>query len=398
MVKKLKIEPRFGVLNDLTESCTELSFKKPIIKSVHILQDVRDKELERLINIYLMQKTASAKDTESITKAMKRWVEWLEETGICWKTPSVIHSKSPTYGFKQELQCCVNDNSIKTSHNTAANYINCLKSFYEFLIRNNQVPSQGFFEYEIAHHDKGFTTTTDLRIRRTSSHDSNLRPLSAADCQNTVHTINKMDDRDRLLFSLMIDCGFRGAEARTMNRRLIKIDTLVNADSFLIRGVRISPKVGVQTKFGIEREMFITKPLYESLLDYTESPEYEARLKLYEKKYGTSEYYSPLFIAATGEHLSESTQRSMWEKFKKQYKRQHGKTLNHKPHDLRATFGTNLLALLTNEFKDVMAALRVVKDAMGHKHESTTLQYAEYLSHSDMLDKAAEIPEGSPRI
>lgn len=285
----------------------------------------------------------------------------------------------------------MNDSAIRTSHNTAANYINCIKSFYEFLIRNNLVSCHGFFEYEVAHHRKGSITTTDLRIRRTSSHDSHLRPLSPSDCKKALSTINQLDDRDRLLISLMIDCGFRGAETRTMNSRLINIDTLVNSESFLIRGIRISPKVGVQTKFGIEREMFITKPLYESLLDYVESQEYDNRLTLYEQKYGNSDSYAPLFIAATGEPLNESTQRSIWEKFKWQYRKQHGKDLKHKPHDLRATFGTNLLALLTKEFNDVMAALRVVKDAMGHKHESTTLQYVEYLTHNTMLDKAAEI-------
>jgi integrase len=68
-----------------------------------------------------------------------------------------------------------------------------------------------------------------------------------------------------------------------------------------------------------------------------------------------------------------------------------GEKLNQKPHDLRATFGTNLLKLLTNAKSDVIDALGFVKDTMGHQNEATTLRYVRYLKHSKMLNKAADI-------
>jgi len=58
-------------------------------------------------------------------------------------------------------------------------------------------------------------------------------------------------------------------------------------------------------------------------------------------------------------------------------------------HQTRATFGTWLMETALR-VGDAISAIAFVRDAMLHKHESTTLKYVKFLSDSKMKHAAAD--------
>ncbi len=178
-----------------------------------------------------------------------------------------------------------------------------------------------------------------------------------------------------------------------MNAELFTVERLHESSSFLIENIVIGPDVGVETKLGKHRDLFITELFYEEVLDYIDSEEYQAALEKYQLKYKDNLIpgYTPLFITKTGEPFNENRFYNVWKLFKRLYKLKYKVAFKYKPHDLRATFGTSLLRILTDHDGNILDALDTVKDVLGHDDVSITLKYVEYQKHEDMLNKAANI-------
>ncbi|MEZ8201221.1 tyrosine-type recombinase/integrase [Vibrio splendidus] len=390
-IRMVKTEVRFGIPAEASLQDSSLAIDIRRRASIYAIVGIRNQGLSNAVNTFIMYKAAKCVDTSSISKALHTWCIWLDETGINAFTPAILHYKSPTYGFKEELLIRVNENKC-LSYTTASSYINTIKSFYQFLIDNDVVPPNIFFKNTISYSGRRYIHSTDLTIRLVKKHQSSsLNPLNQQKCVCVLEVIRGMDTRNYLMFMLMLGCGLRGQEVCTMNSKLFKADIFANNESFLISGLEIGPRVGISTKFSRHRDLFITKPLYEEALDYVESEDYESHVTKYNKKYETNESYIPLFLTSAGEPISKSVLYNTWGQVKKEVISRFNIALKHKPHDLRATFGTNLLRLLTQEIDDVSGSLEVVMTAMGHKSESQTLKYVKYLSHSNMMDKAADI-------
>lgn len=390
MIRLVKVKCRYGEVKPLNGLDTSMEFVKPKFKKLHVVEGCVDTQLQKLINIFLMHKASTNKDIGSISRALFIWLTWLEVEGLDAFTPHILHYKSPTYAFKEYLLIRIHD--VKDlSHSTANSYLNAIKNFYVFLDGNKILPLEGFFKHELSMTRRGTVSSTDLRIKKINNHESSLNPLKQRDVDRLLEVIELMPDRDKLLISLLLGCGLRGQEARTMNALLFNEDTLIESDSFLIQDIIIGNKTGVETKFLIDRELFITKPLYEQVLDYIDSKDYQNSLSKYKAKFTYDSKYLPLFLTNNGNLLNKQAYYNIWNKFKELYKREYKTEFKHKPHDLRATFGTSLLQILSKETGDVLAALGVVKVALGHKDESQTLKYAKYLTHSKMLNRAAQI-------
>lgn len=357
-------------------------------KTVGILAGINRAELSRLVNVFILDKAATCVETNSITKALKLWVVWLEETEIDPFSPAALHYKSPTYGFREELLLKVNYHK-SISYNTAANYINVIKNFYQFLGDINVLEPTLFFRHEQKFNGRGKAiNATDLSIRPLRKHQgSSLNPLTKSECTVLLSIIEKLSRRDYLMIMLMLGCGLRGQEVITMNSCLFSSEVFSENESFLIQGLEIGPDVGVMTKFSIPRELFITKVLYEEVLDFVEDANYLRALK----KAPSQNNCKPLFLLSNGNRINKSTLYNVWTKIKKEFAENTGKPLAHKPHDLRATFGSNLLRLLADEVAHIDDALHLVKTAMGHKNVVQTMKYVSHLSRRDTLAQAAEV-------
>ena len=266
---------RYGVPREIKPEDSNFVIDTKKTKTVGILAGINRAELSRLVNVFILDKAATCVDTNSITKALKLWVVWLEETEIDPFSPAALHYKSPTYGFKEELLLKVN-NHKSISYNTAANYINVIKNFYQFLGDINVLEPMLFFRYEQKFNGRGKAiNATDLSIRPLRKHQgSSLNPLTKSECTVLLSIIEKLSRRDYLMIMLMLGCGLRGQEVITMNSCLFSSEVFSENESFLIQGLEIGPDVGIMTKFSIPRELFITKVLYEEVLDFVEDANY----------------------------------------------------------------------------------------------------------------------------
>ena len=61
------IECRFGVIDQLTLNDDKHTFTSPILKKVKIISGAKDKNLERLMNIAIMEKASQVKESFSVS-------------------------------------------------------------------------------------------------------------------------------------------------------------------------------------------------------------------------------------------------------------------------------------------------------------------------------------------
>ncbi|WP_407225986.1 site-specific integrase [Enterobacter kobei] len=106
---------------------------------------------------------------------------------------------------------------------------------------------------------------------------------------------------------LMKNCGLRLDEMLTLPSSLFTEEYLasVPVSELTIRGLHIGPRCGVHTKFGMTRELFITRRLYEQVLDYLADEEYEKKIQKWRARQGGEGRHEPLFLMANGKRMSE---------------------------------------------------------------------------------------------
>ncbi|WP_297478355.1 site-specific integrase [uncultured Photobacterium sp.] len=376
-----------------------VEFKSPYrtIKVPVLVGPVKN-DLADLIHIYLIGKASNgAKDLSSTAKAFKTWCLWLNEHDIEPFKPCFEKQRTPTYGFRYELMTRIQNQEIAAS--TASQYINTIKSFYEFLEAKKYVKPGVFFQHEVCIIDgKRPIQSTDLRLKTPRKHSSSLNPLDLTEQINIqIASAKAISIEYQLILKLMLNCGLRIKEAVTINTMLFNEETLLNSEGALIKGLVISPNTGVATKFGIKRELFITSSLYEQILDYIDTDTYKKRQKILYSVHSNEfknidKGYAPIFITQAGNPFKPETFYGGWTKIKKQYQKEHDHSFPHHPHDCRATFGTNFLnSALKVTNGDHSVALRQTKDVLGHANVSTTLKYIRYLERKSINQAVAEV-------
>lgn len=103
MLEIKTIRCRFGVINQLDLDDEKHTFTSPTLKKVKIISGAKDKCLERLINISIMEKASQVKESFTYTKALLSWLKFIEANDIEPYKPTPLHYNSPTYGFREDL-------------------------------------------------------------------------------------------------------------------------------------------------------------------------------------------------------------------------------------------------------------------------------------------------------
>jgi integrase len=120
------------------------------------------------------------------------------------------------------------------------------------------------------------------------------------------------------------------------------------------------------------------------------SDEYEERLRKFRTLYGDKTKNEPVFLTREGQPYTKNAFYEPWYKFKNKIRKLMGEApFNHKPHDLRATFGTNWLEAALNAGYAASEALASLKLVMGHENETTTMKYIDFHNKNDMSDEVA---------
>ena len=378
-----RVPYRSGVMHELAEGESEIRFLDGgKLYYIPCIVGMVNQRLSEYIHYFIVEKAiAGRKDLVPYAKAFLFWGRWLENECVDPFENNVNKLKHPTYGYLYHIRHQVKENRIASS--TASNYMNVIRSFYETIHGLGVIESvAGFFQYERSIID-GYrmVQTSDLSIRIVSKQRKSLKPLNEIE-QKTVSTLVSQENKSfGLKIKLMMNSGLRLDEVLTLPSGIFDEGLLAITEGNLIRGTYIGPSIKVHTKFGKERELFISRVLYEEILDYIVSDEYEYLLRRWRLKYGDDQKYEPLFITRNGQLYSSATFYSKWYKFRTSA----ANTLSvaefkHKPHDLRATFATNFLVSALKHFPDMTSsALATVQYWMGHENISTA--YSGQLEH-----------------
>ena len=346
------------------------------------------------VNLWLnfLVNVRKAKNINSNVRAIKRYWNFLESNGLRWNHLPKQKSLKPTYRFKNDdlLQSAKNG-LIKLS--TAATYICHIVSFYKWaghegLIHyseNNkpfemelvQVPNCGPLSFI----NRNFViSSTDLRIRNPRKNlEQQLCPFTEDEIRTFFQIISSFTDEFLLHQMLQFQCGLRMEEAC-----FFPLSLVFNPPSHETRfDIEIGPHVGVPTKYGKIRTIEVPASLMKKMYLYSVSSRRAER----QKKQTTTK---TLLLNQRGLPLTPINVTQHYCKAKRTYKEITGRSLNHRPHDARATYGIYTLASLL-EHLSPLYAMTLVMGWMGHRHESTTWRYLRYLNREQLNSHAISI-------
>jgi site-specific recombinase XerD len=163
------------------------------------------------------------------------------------------------------------------------------------------------------------------------------RYMPEADLVRFFQVIDRL--RDRLLFLLMLRCGLRVSEARTLKWDAIRWDQ---------EAIRVDDSKG-----HVDRVVYYTPDLEQALSQWWQQAPSDVSYLFPSPEKGCA-----------GKPLTDSQIRRLMTT----YRRRAEITAPYTPHSLRHTFATVLL--------NAGASLEVVKELMGHRHLDMTLRYA----------------------
>lgn len=386
---------RYGCIRLPTNQTTSVAFEPGFqVVTIPCIRGIKDKKLHCFIHSYLIDKAIRrSRDLMPTARAFLFWLRWMEENELSAFLPSVLRYQSPSYGFREYLTCAVEGNRLASS--TASGYINVIRRFYTFLDEQGEVSRNDFFLLQ-----EKFTgsvrkvVTSDLAIRVTRKANRSLNPLNDAEQKTLSLVLASESESFRLMILLMKMSGLRLDEVLSLPVMLFNDVVLANhPTSDIIRGLHIGPAYGVHTKFGIQRELFILRSLYEQILDFTLTAGFERKRIKWREGSSEKEQHEPLFIMSNGLRMSARAFYSRWYSFRKRVAEKMPDGLfHHKPHDLRATFATNFLRAALDRYPGQAAnALGTVKYWMGHKSENTTMKYIVFLQQNQISDAVAEV-------
>lgn len=350
---------------------------------------------------------------------LARFREWVLKEDIDFLSAPERKRARPTYRYCKHLQCQVQLQTIQRS--TAKRRISTVQSFYRWLMCEGhqfQYPLwvesdfQFFFsDYRGLGSAKKFTTT-DLSksFRAIGSHNSyddfiedggKLKPLTKEQQEMLVVALKEIENTEMTLsFLLALTTGARLQTVFTLRRGNFNQQPREGTTH-----IRIKVGMGslVRTKRNKRMVIYIPVWLYTRVQIYLQSERHKRRLRLsslvYEK---TDEQY--VFLTKSGEpyYISENDpfftvfshppRGNSVTQFMRQTLKPKLEALNCEVdftfHDLRASFGMNLLEERLEGMQEVayqegtkpgfLKDLLYVKERMGHEKLSTTEKYLRY--------------------
>ena len=345
--------------------------------------------LDVLIHQRLLTIAPDHEDIKPEARAFLYWLKWMKQVGVGSPfVPTIALVVHPTYGFKYFLNTEISESRI--SRSTAIAYLGVIRRFYIWLGDIDEVDVDEFLKPKTKYLEGRPVQSSDLSIRGVGASSRSLNPLLDYEQETFKTVLLEQSDKLQLMLRAMRDCGLRLDECLSLPSNLFNDDVLANTDGLLVKNIYIGPENDVRTKFKKRRELFIIRTLYEAFLDYLISDEYEHLLRKFRAKYGDSIKNEPVFITRDGDPYTSKPFYTMWYAFRSELRKVLGdEAFKHKPHDLRATFGSNWLRSALNAGYTAAQALAALKKVMGHESESTTMKYIRFNQENEMSDKVA---------
>jgi integrase len=367
---------------------TKVADKKPVEKLPQIYW--ADNRGWEAVNLWIVVMAESGNlDIETIKRKAKHlstYANFTEAKNIDWRHFPVRQSEQVLRKFRKYL-IEKRDSGILAA-STVTNCMNSTIEFYRFGnlhdLVGNDVPMWNDRLAVIPFHDKaGFKRA----MTRLSSDLSipNRKPVGIR-LEDGLLPLNEKDMRELLVFSanfatlelhLMLSfgffCGPRLGTVITMTvsgLQKAREDPL-SPGIFLLP---VGPGTKIATKFSVKGDLMVPKDVLVDLKRYA----FSTRRLLREAK-AEAQYKDILFLTRSGRPYSIGTVDGQVRQLRRRAVAEGLRFMqNFKFHQSRATFGTWLMKLLLEAGASVTEAIEIVRDAMLHKDERTTMLYVKF--------------------
>jgi len=342
------------------------------------------------VNAWALDRAASGDvSEETVKRTMKhlcRYACFLEATGVDWRHFPVRKEEQVLRRFRKHLIDAIWTGEL--SGTTASNCIGAVIQFYRFARAHHLVGTDSalwedrsvvvrYFD-AVGFERSAVRLSTDLKIpnrqRIGKQLEDGLLPLRAEHMSQLLaysqqHVLEELH--------LMFVAGFfTGARVGTITTLTVSSLHSVREDP-LTPGVyllRVGPGTGIATKFSVSGELMVPSAVLESFRLYATSTR-----RLLREARADHHLRDRLFIGRRAQPYTVSAVNRLVHEMRSRAVTA-GLPFMHrfKFHQTRATFGTWLMEILLDAGAKT-DAIRVVRDAMLHKDERTTLGYINFL-------------------
>lgn len=387
----------------LSESGELVWTKRPDEKAIERLPQIywEDNSGWDEANVWALDRAASGVVTNETTKRtmkhLSQYASFIEARGIDWRHFPVRLEEQVLRKFRKHL-IDERDNGILAG-STASNCMNSVIQFYRFAdlhnLIGNDAPMWRDRPAVIPYHDKAGFKRAMLRLSSDLSIpnrgpvgnrlEEGLLPLRSEHMTELLAYTAKHATEE---LHLMLGGGFfSGARLGTVTTLTVTSLETAREDPhtpgvFLLP---VGPGTGIATKFSVKGDLTMPKVVLDDLKMYALSTK-----RLLREAKARREHKNLLFLTRRGRPYTVGTVDRLVQELRlgavaagMQFMR------NFKFHQSRATFGTWLLDILLQSGAGTTDALGIVRDAMLHKDEATTLGYIKFRESSRAKQHAA---------
>lgn len=366
--------------------------------------------------------------------AYKEWLDTQDRPDdLMFQFPK-IKLRRPTYRYRGHLQRQIQAGEVAPA--TAKRRMGTVVAFYRWLIDNNyfqpEYPPWEETQYQLAFKTaEGLVVSkkvvsTDVSIRAPKSEDpfagtiqdgGKLRPLTGKEQIWILKATEAKGNTECYLIQLfMLATGARIQTAGTLRLRHFTHPNPHYAKALAGNGevfkLKAGPGTGIDTKNDKNGVLQLPRPVYELLRAYALSDRAKVRRGRFMAKHG--EHPDPyLFLTQQGnpyytakaealrfnpdldrrhEKTGQPVRQFLKEHVIPYVREHHDKHFYYRPHDLRASFGMNMVELLMELVQagtiTLHRARMTVKDLLWHESFATTDLYLNYHSQMDAIYEA----------
>ena len=358
----------------------------------------------------------------SIADDLAAFRRYLDDEGIDWLTFPANKRQRPTYRYSASIKLAVQAGEL--SQGVAKRRMGAVVRFYRWLMTEAGfrpanapwVESDRFIEFK---DQKGFGSvievkTTDLSISGRRAEDpwddriqdsGRLRPLPSSEQSVLLESLAALGNTEMTLIHLF--ALLTGARIQTVLTVRAK-QVIRKPGEFHGDDIRLAcgPGTGIDTKGGVKGVLHLPRGFYERLYIYVHSERARKRRQLAD---GGDHFDQPLFLSHRGAPLYED-RASRGPVSTGPQVRRHVKTgqavrqfikdellpmmrvqlgnpkYEFSFHDLRATFGLNMVDAMTAKETKYTRALDQLRQLMWHARLSTTEGYLSYRENRKLFD------------
>ncbi|WP_259647190.1 site-specific integrase [Burkholderia pseudomallei] len=344
-------------------------------------------------NLWALDRVASREvHSETVKRAMKhlaRFANFLESNKIDWRHFPVRREDQVLRRFRKRL---IDERQTGVlAGSTVSNCMSTIVQFYRFANLHDLVGATAPMWRDrlavLPFYDTAGFKRTVVRLSSDLAISNNRRPGDLL--EDGLMPLRQRDMTELLAFSarresielhLMLCIGFfTGARIGTITTLTVTSLQTSREDPSTpgIYQLAVGPGTGIATKFSVSGAIMVPQTILDDLRTYA-----VATRRLLREGKAQSEHKDLLFLTRSAQPYTVDTVDRLVNEMRKRAVSEGMRFMeNFKFHQTRATFGTWLMQLLLENGAKT-DAIRVVRDAMLHKHERTTLGYIRFLENS----------------